>query len=208
MLTRMRKSPPSSAARAQSAYRERMREKGLVPRQVFIRPGHRELLGRIELLLREPELPRFLRQMESNQPMSTAWTTTVLYRELAQSELPASGVTLELIEGVEPAIAATMREHGDLLIQLAVAGDQIFVSAPLCLGSQVKDRARFNEACLRLNPINPLSNIGLQTIDGEDVYVVFGELSARAPLANVVEEILVLADNTLDAAEAFAHEIA
>ena len=139
--------------------------------------------------------------------MSTAWTTKALYQELANSDLDKSGVTLELIEGAEPAIAATMAEHGDLQIQLAVAGEQIFVSVPLCMGSEVKNRVRFNEACLRLNPLNPLSNIGLQTIDGEDVYIVFGELSAQAPLSNLIEEILVLADNTLEAAEAFADEL-
>ena len=203
----MPRTPPSATARAQSAFRARMRERGLVARQVFIRAGYRELLGKLELLLREPVLPPFLRKLESPQPMSTAWNTTALFHELKGSELEAAGVALELVEGAEPAISATMRQHGDLIIQLAVSGDQIFVSAPLCLGTQVKDRARFNEACLRMNPINPLSNIGLQTFDGEDVYIVFGELSARSPLANVIEEILVLADNTLDAAQAFAEEI-
>jgi len=204
----MLKHQPNSTARAQSAYRERMREKGWVPRQIYIRPGHRELLGKLELYLREPILPTFLRQLESLQPMATAWTTPALYRELSAADLHASGISLELIEGTDPAIAVSMREHGDLLIQLAVSGDQIFVSAPLCFASQVKDRARFNEACLRLNPISPLSNIGLQAIDGDDVYIVFGELSARSPLANVIEEILTLADNTLDAAQAFANDIA
>ncbi len=140
--------------------------------------------------------------------MTTAWTTPALYRELVASELSSSGVTFELHEGAEPSIAATMTEHGDLVIQIAASGDQIFVSAPLCGVSQVKDRHRFNETCLRMNPLNPLSNIGLLAVNGEDLYIVFGELSARAPLANVIEEILVLADNTLEAAEAFAHEIA
>lgn len=140
--------------------------------------------------------------------MTTPWTTPALYHELVASELSSAGVTFELHEGAEPSIAATMTEHGDLVIQIAASGDQIFVSAPLCSVSQVKDRHRFNEACLRLNPMNPLSNIGLLAVNGEDLYIVFGELSARAPLANVIEEILVLADNTLEAAEAFAHEIA
>jgi uncharacterized protein YjfI (DUF2170 family) len=140
--------------------------------------------------------------------MTPAWTTDALYRELAASELPSAGVTLEFAPGEQPTISATMREHGDLVIQLAASGEQIFVSAPLCRGSQVRDRHRFNEACLRLNPLNPLSNIGLVSVGDDDLYVVFGELSARAPLANVIEEIQVLADNTLAAAEAFAHEIA
>lgn len=199
--------PKTTGAKAQSAFRERMRQRGLVPKQVYVRPAHAEVLQRLERYLREPVLPPIFRTLESPRPMSTAWNTLALYKELAGTELGSRGVKLELIEGAEPSIAATMAEHGDLVIQLAVSGEQIFVSAPLCSASQVKDTHRFNEACLRLNPVNPLSNIGLVTVDGDDLYIVFGELSARAPLGNVVEEILVLADNTLDAAEAFAHEI-
>lgn len=197
----------ASGARAQSAFRQRMRERGLVPRQVYVQAGHVDLLYRVERHLRESVLPSFLLQLEPLRPMSTPWTTTALFHELVASELSRNGVSFELVEGTEPSVSVTMPEHGDLAIQLAASGDQIFVSAPLCRVDQVKDRNRFNEACLRLNPVNPLSNIGLLAVDGEDFYIVFGELSSRAPLANVIEEILVLADNTLDAAEAFAHEI-
>jgi uncharacterized protein YjfI (DUF2170 family) len=139
--------------------------------------------------------------------MTTPWTTESLYRALSASQLSDTGITLELSGGDAPSIAATMPDHGDLVIQIAASGDQVFVSAPLCNASQVKDRNRFNEACLRLNPVNPLSNVGLLTLDGDDLYIVFGELSATAPLSNVVEEILVLADNTLEAAEAFSGEM-
>jgi uncharacterized protein YjfI (DUF2170 family) len=109
--------------------------------------------------------------------------------------------------GAEPTIAISLPEHGDLDIHLAASGRQLFVSTPLCLGTQVRDRAAFNDACLRLNPLNPLSNIGLQTLDGEDVYMVFGELSTRSPIANIVEEITTLADNTLQAAHALHNYI-
>lgn len=199
--------PRNSGARAQSAFRARLRERGLIARQVFIRPGHADLLRRIERCLREPFLPTQLAQLENPHPMADPWTTRSLHGALAASPLRDTGVSIELIEGADPAISATMAEHGDLVIQLAVSGEQIFVSVPLCGADQVRDRARFNDACLRLNPVNPLSNIGLLTIDGNDVYIVFGELSARAPLDNVIEEIMVLADNTLEAAEAFANEI-
>ena len=133
------------------------------------------------------------------------WDIRTLHEELSRSELTRAGARFELVGG--ESIVATMAEHGDLEIQLALSGEQIFVSAPLCRASQVRDRARFNEACLKLNPINPLSNIGLIEAGGDDLYVVFGELSSRAPLDNVVEEIRVLADNTIDAAEMFASEL-
>ncbi|UXI67333.1 YjfI family protein [Tahibacter amnicola] len=140
--------------------------------------------------------------------MNNPWTTESLYEALhSDASIDLSGIDLSLVGGVDPTLSILMREHGDLALQMAVSGEQIFVSAPLCLGSQVKDRPAFNEACLRLNPLNPLSNLGLQSIDGEDLYIVFGELSARSPLQAVVEEIRVLADNTLQAAEAFAEHL-
>ena len=140
--------------------------------------------------------------------MNTPWTTESLFEALrSDASADLEGVELHLVGGVDPTVSITMREHGDLALQLAVSGEQIFVSSPLCLASQVKDRNAFNEACLRLNPLNPLSNLGLQNVGGEDLYIVFGELSSRSPLPAVVEEIHVLADNTLQAAEAFADHL-
>jgi uncharacterized protein YjfI (DUF2170 family) len=180
-----------------------MRAKGLVPRQVFIRPHHREILATVELALREPVLPDLFRRLETFSAMTQPWTTLALHEALAEhvarERLPFQ-LTLE--RGADPTIAIALPEHGDLIVHLMASGEQLFASTPLCLGSQVNDRAAFNDACLRLNPLNPLSNLGLQSLDGEDVYVVFGELSTRSPLANIVEEIDVLARNTLQAAEA------
>jgi hypothetical protein len=88
---------------------------------------------------------------------------------------------------------------------MAVSGEQIFVSVPLVTADDVADVHGLNDACLRLNPINPLSNLGIvRQSHGSDLYIVFGELSARSPVLNVLEEIRVLADNALDAAEAVA----
>ncbi|MEO5558979.1 MAG: YjfI family protein [Dokdonella sp.] len=135
--------------------------------------------------------------------MSQPWTTPALHEALAEHVLRERlSFVLNLERGADPTIAITLPEYGDLVIHLMASGEQLFASTPLCMGSQVDDRAAFNDACLRLNPLNPLSNLGLQQMDGNDVYVVFGELSTRSPLANVVEEIDVLARNTLQAAEA------
>ena len=180
-----------------------MRARGLVARQVYIRPAHAEILAMLEMSLREPVLPPSLVQIKDYAAMTQSWTTPALFEALethvARERLP---MKLALEPGAEPTISIHLPEHGDLAIHLAASGQQLFVSTPLCLGSQIKDRAAFNDACLRLNPINPLSNIGLQSFDGQDVYTVFGELSTRSPIANIVEEINVLADNTLQAAHA------
>jgi len=140
--------------------------------------------------------------------VNTPWTTESLYEALrSDKSVDLNGVELSLIGGVDAIVNITMHDHGDLAMHMAVSGEQIFVSSPLCLATQVRDRAAFNEACLRLNPVNPLSNLGLQNIGGEDLYIVFGELSSRSPLPAVVEEIHALADNTIQAAEAFADHL-
>ncbi len=140
--------------------------------------------------------------------MNTPWTTESLYEALrSDKSVDLQGVELSLIGGVDAIVNITMHDHGDLAMHMAVSGEQIFVSSPLCLATQVRDRAAFNEACLRLNPVNPLSNLGLQNVGGEDLYIVFGELSSRSPLPAVVEEIHALADNTIQAAEAFADHL-
>jgi len=193
----------STSAKSQRAFRDRMRLKGLVARQVFIRPQHREILATVELALREPILPRNFRHLEAYSAMTQPWTTVSLHEALsehiARERLP---IHLSLERGADPTIAIDLPEHGDLQVHLIASGEQLFVSTPLCHGASIRDRAAFNDACLRLNPLNPLSNIGLQQLEGDDVYVMFGELSTRSPLANIVEEIDVLARNTLDAAEA------
>jgi uncharacterized protein YjfI (DUF2170 family) len=140
--------------------------------------------------------------------VNTPWTTESLYEALrSDKSVDLQGVELSLIGGVDAIVNITMHDHGDLAMHMAVSGEQIFVSSPLCLATQVRDRAAFNEACLRLNPLNPLSNLGLQNVGGEDLYIVFGELSSRSPLPAVVEEIHALADNTIQAAEAFADHL-
>ena len=202
-MARPTSKPPSAAARSQRAFRERLRAKGLVARQVFIQPQHREILATLELALREPALPDRYRHLEAYSAMTQPWTTTALHESLAEHVARERlNYRLTLERGSDPTIAISLPEHGDLVIHLMASGEQLFASTPLCVGSQVTDRAAFNDACLRLNPLNPLSNIGLQAFDGDDVYVVFGELSTRSPLVNIVEEIDVLARNTLQAAEA------
>lgn len=126
------------------------------------------------------------------------WNTEQLHQRLAENFGAANVAVLEDAEG---ALQVVLAEAGDLEITLVVSEDQIHVSTRLVTGAQVQDRAAFNDACLRLNPINPLSNVGLATVDGADVYVVFGELSADSTEAQIVLEIRTLGVNAIDAIE-------
>jgi uncharacterized protein YjfI (DUF2170 family) len=126
------------------------------------------------------------------------WTTEQLHQRLAENFGAANVAVLEDAEG---ALQVVLADAGDLEITLVVSEDQVYVSTPLVTAAQVRDRAAFNDACLRLNPINPLSNLGLATVDGQDVYVVFGELSADSTEAQIVREIRTLGVNAIDAIE-------
>lgn len=128
--------------------------------------------------------------------------TRGLHALLASHHAGGDDVSIELIDSSDPVINLTMHAYGDMQVQVAASGGQIFISTILVPAEQVRDRDGFNDACMRINPINPLSNLGLTSIDGRDVYIVFGELSANASLDEVEEELQALAMNTIDAAQA------
>jgi Uncharacterized protein conserved in bacteria len=194
------KKPPTPTALAQRAFRQRMRDQGLVPQQIYIRAEHKELLSRIERALRLPALPPSLYTMESHA-MSQQWNIPALHQALCESDFGKTGhASFHIHEGAEPTLLIEMHDLGDLPLHMVASGGEIRVSTTLCLASRVKDRHTFNEACLRLNPLYPLSNIGISQIDGDDTYIVFGQLSSMAPLPNVIEEIIVLGHNTIQAA--------
>jgi uncharacterized protein len=126
------------------------------------------------------------------------WTIEQLQQRLSEN---FGAANVAVLKDAENALQVVLTDAGDLEITLIVSEDQIYVSTPLVTGAQVQDRAAFNDACLRLNPINPLSNLGLSTVDGQDVYVVFGELSADSTEAQIVLEIRTLGINAIDAIE-------
>lgn len=126
-----------------------------------------------------------------------------IYAQLTERYAHDDGVRVELIEGLTPAVMVELEEYGDLDIIVATSGEQIVVSTILVPASQVRDVAGLNAACMRLNPINPLSNLGITTdAEGVENYVVFGELSNQSGIDAIDEEIQALAANTIDAAEA------
>ena len=126
------------------------------------------------------------------------WTQEQLLQCLAES-FGADNVAA--LQDSERAYQVVLPESGDLEVTLVAGEDQIYCSTPLVTAENVRDRAAFNDACMRLNPINPLSNLGLSVIDGQDVYVVFGELSGDSTQAQIIHEIRMLAVNAIDAIE-------
>ena len=131
----------------------------------------------------------------------TDCSTRDLFEQLAQRYADDEQISVQLLDSSDPVINVTMHEYGDMQVQIAASGSQIFVSTVLCDATQVRDRDAFNDACMRINPINPLSNLGLTQVGGRDTYIVFGELSAASCADDVDEELEALAINTIDAAE-------
>jgi Uncharacterized protein conserved in bacteria len=197
-----------SSAHYQREFRKRLRDSGLVKKEVWIRPENAKLLAQVEKQLREPVETFDLATIGGKMMIESAntWTTESLFDALQGASLfRENKASLALIDGVEPALHITMHEYGDLPVFVTVAGDQIIAESVLWSADDVIDQAGLNDAVLRTHKYFPLSTISLDTLaHGKDYYHMFGALSSTSDLANVVFEIEVLASNVIQATEAYA----
>lgn len=197
-----------SSAHYQREFRKRLREHGLVKKEVWIRPENAKLLATVEKQLREP-LDHFDMAITGGKMMidtANTWTTEGLFDALQTAPLFIERkASLELIDGVEPALHITMHEYGDLPVFVTVAGEQIIAESVLWSTDEVHDQVGLNDAVLRTHKYFPLSTISLDTLaHGKEYYHMFGALSSSSDLANVVFEIETLASNVIQATEAYA----
>ena len=200
-----------SSAHYQREYRNRLREQGLVKKEVWILPENARRLALLEMELRVSAKQRvssvsLLTKGEDrmNEPV-VRWTTQSLYGALVKAELFASGrADVELIDGIAPVLHLVMNEYGDLPLFLTVSGEQILVEAMLWSASDVKDVTMFNETVLRTHKYFPLSNISLDKVDGDNCYQMYGALSSASSLQDVVFEIEILASNVIQATQAYS----
>ncbi len=197
---------PKPSAHYQREFRKRLREQGLVKKEVWIRPEHAKQLASIEKELRGANGLNLEKGEQVMAKVESSWTTTSLFEALSQEELFNAGkASIELIDGVEPALHIVMYEYGDLPIFLTVSGEQVIVEAVLWSVAAVRDVNRFNEAVLRTHKYFPLSTISLDIVgDGADYYHMFGALSSTSIISNVIFEIEVLATNVIQATEAYS----
>ena len=201
---------PTKSSYYQSRYRSRLREKGYVKREIWIPPEYSAILKDCETALRagiSPIIPNAATESEMSEDGN--WTTETLHEALSQSESAMEGsITVELVAGIDPAILITMSEFGDLPLLLSVSGSQILVETLLWPVDEVKDTAAFNELILKTHKLLPLSTFGIRHgPDGRDYYEMFGSLSAGSILASVQFEIETLADNAMQAAEAYQADL-
>ncbi len=193
-----------TSAHYQREFRRRMRDKGLVKKEVWIYPSNAKLLGILEKKLRSADANNDMGElaMKGHTP---GWKIDVLHEALSKESLVKEGrASAELIDGVGPSIYLEMREFGDLPLFLTVSGDQIIVESVLWDKDDVVDFDAFNDAVLRTHKYFPLSTISLDRLeDGKDYYQMFGALSAESGLSEIVLEIETLASNVIQATEAY-----
>lgn len=193
-----------SSAHYQREYRKRLRESGLIKKEVWILPENGKRLLDIEKVLRNKVESNFATGVNIMTDKANSWTTIQLFESLKTEELFTNdNATIELIDGVEPSLHIVLKEFGDLPIFLTVSGDQIIVDALLWPVSEVEDPASFNDTILRTHKYFPLSTISLDNIGGKDYYYMFGALSSSSILSNIVLEIEMLANNVIQATEAY-----
>lgn len=195
-----------SSAYYQRQFRQRLREQGLVKKEVWILPENASQLSFIERKLRHSLTSSLAITEEGAGLMSQpVWNVAKLYQALNESELVKSNAAqVEVIEGVESSLHVVMHEYGDLPIFIAIMGEQIVAEVVLWPASDIGNKVRFHEEVLRSHKFFPLSSIGLEVLpDGEECYIMYGALSASSLIENVVLELEVLADNVINATAAF-----
>ena len=201
---------PKKQAYYQSKYRERLRERGYVKCEVWIPPVYTNILKDCETALRADVMPIIPRTFtERKMSKDENWTTESLLEALKQSEpVTAGDIEVSLVEGADSGILVTMKEFGDLPLVMSVSGSQIIVDTLLWPVEEAGDSAAFNEMILKTHKLFPLSTFGIVTgPDGRDYYEMFGSLSSGSILETVIFEIETLADNAMQAAEAYQSEL-
>jgi uncharacterized protein YjfI (DUF2170 family) len=199
-----------SSAHYQREYRNRLREQGLVKKEVWILPENARRLALLEMELRVSAKQRVSDALSTKgedrmSDIVNRWTTQSLHDALAKADLFISGrAELELIDGIAPVVHVVMNEYGDLPLFLTVSGEQILVEGMLWSASDVKDVAIFNQTVLRTHKYFPLSNISLDRIDGDDCYQMYGALSSASSVQDVIFEIEILASNVIQATQAYS----
>ncbi len=200
-----------SSAFYQQQYRQRLRDQGLIKKEVWILPENTSRLLDIEKQFRQPLVinnQRFNDKQEYNEMKNNkVWLITDLYDELNNSELVKQGsASIEIIDGVDACLHIIMHEYGDLPLFLSVSNQQIIVEALLWPVNIIKQPSQFNEEILCTRKLFPLSTIAIEkTGDGSVNYIMYGALSATSILSNVIYELETLSDNVIKATEAYEH---
>ncbi|QWT21620.1 YjfI family protein [Bacillus sp. NP157] len=184
----------TTGAKRQKAFRDRMTRMGMTIPRIYMSEGEQGLVRDFLRHHRHERTDRLIGGMDL-QAMSQRWTTQRLFDALQEHAGVHQQLSRVWLQATPASIELALASYGDQPVHLVVTEHEILMTTLLCDQAAVKDPLRFNEACLRLGPNMPLSNVGLVGSH----YILFGQLSARSPLANIVEELDVMGQNVIDA---------
>lgn len=202
-----------SSAFYQQQYRQRLREQGLIKKEVWILPENTPKLLEVEKLFRQSHKKNnnnYNNKKENNiMKEKEIWSISNLYNVLTNSELfKQDFASIEIIDGIDACLHIIMHEYGDLPLFLSISNQQIIVEALLWPVDRVKEPAKFNEEILCTRKLFPLSTIAIEkTGDGSLNYIMYGALSSSSLLSNIIYELETLSDNVIKATEAYEHFI-
>ena len=200
-----------TSAHYQRMHRQRLREQGLVKKEVWILPEYGTELQRLEKLMRLPGARAdslAINHKEGTMESATQayWSVHSLAESLQRSALVQEGkLHIEVLEGADASVLAPLPDFGDLPVHLALSGDQLVIEAFLWPADQVRDRAGLNEQMLRLQKLFPFTTMALEPLaHGGEGYVMFAAMRASSSEDDIICEILTLADSVIQATEALA----
>ena len=191
------KSPEINSSNPSSAgvrrFRERMREMGLVKKDVWIRPEYAPDLSALEKGMRSPG---WSGEASAADGEAQSWTVDALEKALATTaEVQAGLIEVHHLEGSEPSIRLRVNVGEGIDVLLAISGEQLLGECYLWPASRVTDVTAFNEHVLRTQKYLPLSAFSITDIGGDPAYTLFGALDSRSSLASILMEVEALAEN-------------
>ena len=202
-----------SSAFYQQQYRQRLIEKFLIKKEVWILPENAPKLLEIEKMFRQTQTNNnnSFNDKQGNNVMkkNEIWTIANLYDALINSDIfKQNFASLEIIDGIDACLHIIMHEYGDLPLFLSISNQQIIVEALLWPVDIVTEPTQFNEEVLCTRKLFPLSTIAIEkTGDGSLNYIMYGALSSSSLLSNIIYELETLSDNVIKATEAYEHFI-
>ncbi len=179
--------------------RARLQRAGLARVEVWIPAEHRKFLRRVEQLLRRGIVPA-LSEPERIGFSGKEIMDIKMLRETLDNFTSENGFTFSASEtDDEGSIEVVVEDRQEFPILISADDDQILCVTYLWSEDQVKPEGRTEmlTLLLEMNVPLPLSSFGKIA----DRYVVLGALAANASAEDVINELEVLSDNTLEAIE-------
>lgn len=191
---------PLSVAERKRRQRARLQESGLKPVEVWIPVEHRGVLRRVEQMLRQGVVPD-LKPVEHPRLNGKENMDINLLGESLNDFTSENGFRFATTDA-DGAVEIVVEDRDEFPIMVSADDEQVLCLTYLWDESQVKPDRKTDmlSALLEMNVPLPLSSFGKIG----DRYVLFGALAADSTLGDIVNELEILSDNTLEAIETIA----